>query len=96
MTDYPPEEILHLKTYNPLNPHRGLSPLAAGNDALTAAKSGLESRVRQYQNQGPPGIVYVKPGAGQLEDFTPDQASGIQRWFDSFRPGAAGRATCRC
>lgn len=83
ITDYPAEEILHVKTWNPENPHRGLSPVQAGIDAVTAAKSGLEARVRQYQNQGPPGIIYDESDA----KWTPEQAGGVQRWFDSFLPG---------
>lgn len=83
VTDYPADEILHEFTWNPSDPHRGLSPVQAGIDAITAAKSGLESRVRQYQNQGPPGIVYDESEA----KWTPEQAGGVQRWFDSFLPG---------
>lgn len=83
VTDYPAEEILPILTWNPMNPHRGLSPVQAGIDAVTAAKSGLESRVRQYQNQGPPGIVFDEG----TEKWTTEQATGVQRWFDSFRPG---------
>lgn len=83
VTDYPAEDILHLKTWNPADPHRGLSPIAAGIDAVTAAKAGLESRVRQYQNQGPPGIIFDE----STEKWTPEQAGGVQRWFDSFLPG---------
>lgn len=83
VTDYPAEEVLHVKTWNPTDPHRGLSPVQAGIDAVTAAKSGLESRVRQYQNQGPPGIIYDESEA----KWTPEQAGGVQRWFDSFLPG---------
>lgn len=86
-TDYAYDEVLHLKTWNPTNPHRGLSPIQAGADAMTAAKSGLESRVRQYQNQGPPGIIYDDRDETKNEPLSPEQASGIQRWFDSFRPG---------
>lgn len=83
-TDYPPDEILHLKTWNPANPARGLSPIAAGIDAVTAAKAGLESRVRQYQNQGPAGILYDETST---EAWSPEQAGTVRRWFNSFRLG---------
>jgi len=85
VTEYPADEILHVKTWNPLNPHRGLSPIAAGNDDVTLARSGKESRGRQYQNQGPAGIVYSKPsGSGDNEQWTPEQATRVQNWFGSF------------
>jgi phage portal protein BeeE len=86
--DYPAEDILHLKYWNPTNPHRGLSPIQAGADALTAAKSGLESRVQQYQNQGPAGVVFSKPGANDAADtWTPEQAGRVQSWFGGFFKG---------
>lgn len=83
--DYPVEEILHLKTWNPLYPHRGLSPIAAGIDVITAAKAGLTSRVRQYENGGMPGIIFDK--SSNPEPWSAEQASGIQAWFNSFRGG---------
>lgn len=82
-TDYPAEEILHLKRWNPANPQRGLSPVSASIDALTAAKAGLTNRVTQYQNQGPPGIVYDE----NQEPWAPEQARGVQAFFNSFKPG---------
>lgn len=88
VTDYAAADILHVKTWNPADPHRGLSPIQAGSDAVTAAKSGLESRVRQYQNQGPAGLLYEKPPAGiAAEPWTPEQATRIQSWFGSFFQG---------
>lgn len=85
--EYAYDEVLHLKTWNPGDPHRGLSPILAGSDAITAAKSGLESRVRQYQNQGPPGIIYDDSDPEHNQPLSPAQVGGIQRFFDSFRAG---------
>lgn len=82
--DYPAEEIIHLKYWNPENPHRGLSPVSAGSDAITASKSGLVSRVTQYQNQGPPGVLH---GKGEGEAWTAEQAGRVQDWFASFFTG---------
>jgi phage portal protein BeeE len=88
VTDYPAEEILHEFTWNPRNPHRGLSPVAAGSDAITAAKSGLESRVREYQNQGPAGLLYSKATAlGDADTWTAEQANRVQQWFSGFFQG---------
>jgi HK97 family phage portal protein len=80
-TDYPAEEILHLKTWNPANPQRGLSPIQAGIDAITAAKSGLESRVKQYQNQGPPVFIFDKKAN---QPWTKEQSGQVRNWLASF------------
>jgi phage portal protein BeeE len=80
-TDYPVEEVLHVKYWNPNDPHRGLSPVAAGIDALTAAKYGLESRAKQYQNQGPPGIIFDKKA---VEPWTANQTQKVRQWLNSF------------
>jgi HK97 family phage portal protein len=86
--DYPAEEVIHLKYWNPQDPHRGLSPISAGIDAVTAAKAGLESRVRQYQNQGPAGLIFSKSTAsGAADNWTAEQAGRVQQWFGSFFRG---------
>jgi HK97 family phage portal protein len=82
--DHAPEDVLHLKYWNPNNAKYGLSPVAAGYKLVTAADSGLSSRVRAYQNQGPPGLL-TKKGTG--ESWSDDQAPALQRWFSSFLRG---------
>lgn len=76
--------VAHIKYWNPDNAKYGLAPAAAGYKLLTAADAGLTSRVRSYQNQGPPGIL-SKKGIG--ETWASGQAPGIQRWFRSFMSG---------
>ncbi|WP_175471074.1 phage portal protein [Hymenobacter psychrophilus] len=76
-----PEEILHLKYWNPDGTRYGLSPVAAGIHSLTAAKSGIEARVRQYQNQGPPGVIYDE---SNTEPWTSEQLSGFRSFLRSF------------
>jgi HK97 family phage portal protein len=83
-TTYEPTDILHLKFWNPDNSRYGLSPIAAGIDSVTAAKAGLTSRVRQYQNEGPPGLLH---GKGEGAAWTPEQADRVQSWFSSFFRG---------
>jgi HK97 family phage portal protein len=82
--DYPVEEVLHLKYWNPNDPHRGLSPVQAGIDAITAAKRGLESRTRQYQNQGPPGVIFDKKAT---QAWSADQTRSVRQWLRSFFSG---------
>ena len=77
----PPENVLHYLYWNPGDARYGLSPIAAGIDAVTASKAGLTARVKQYQNQGPPGILYDETSA---EPWTAEQAGTVRRWFDRF------------
>lgn len=84
VTRYPADQIHHEKTWNPSNAHRGLSPLDPGAYDVTLARAGKESRAQQYQNQGPKGVVFSKPVAGEASNWTKEQASRIQSWFSSF------------
>lgn len=81
---YAPEDILHLKYWNPDCAKYGLGPVAAGIDTITAAKAGLVSRVRQYQNQGPAGILYDETST---EPWTDGQKATVRNWFRRFLPG---------
>lgn len=83
---YEPEDILHLKYWSPEDARYGLSPLGAGIKLLTSSDSGLNSRVRQYQNQGPPGIIYQDTETPPTP-WSPEQAGIVRRWFNSFRVG---------
>lgn len=83
-TTYQPADILHLKYWNPDDSRYGLSPISAGIDSVTAAKAGLTSRVRQYQNEGPPGLLH---GKGEGAAWTEQQADRVQSWFSSFFRG---------
>lgn len=83
-TRYEPDEVLHLKYWNPDDSKYGLSPVAAGIDTITVAKAGLVSRVRQYQNQGPAGIIYDK---SSTEKWSPEQSATVRNWFRRFLPG---------
>jgi HK97 family phage portal protein len=54
---------------------------------VTSANSGLDLRIKQYQNQGVPGILYHDAGTGEnaTEPLTPDQVNSvvtkIRNWF---------------
>lgn len=84
-----PADILHLKYWNPEDTKYGLSPVAAGIHSLTAAKSGIEARVRQYQNQGPPGILFDKTPNG--EPWTDSQMQGFRAYLSRFFGGGRDR-----
>lgn len=61
---FSPEEIIHVKYYNPITTNgyqwRGLSPLQVLTKRLTRWNAGMDSSVAQLQNGGIPGIVYEK------------------------------------
>ena len=82
--DHAPADVCHYKYWNPNGAKYGLSPVSAGYKLVTAADSGLSSRVRAYQNQGPPGLL-TKKGAG--EEWGEAQAPAVQSWFSSFLRG---------
>ncbi|UOR07183.1 phage portal protein [Hymenobacter aerilatus] len=83
--NYEVEDVLHLKYWNPGDYRYGLSPITAGIDPVTAAKSGIESRVRQYQNAGPPGLI--TDASPDNADWTDAQQNRLQGWFRSFFSG---------
>ncbi|MBX0290120.1 phage portal protein [Hymenobacter sp. HSC-4F20] len=55
---YEAQDVLHLKYANPEDSRYGLSPIAAGYKLITAADSGLDLRVKHYQNGGPQSLIY--------------------------------------
>ena len=87
--DHAPEDVCHIKYWNPSSTRYGLSPIAAGFKLVTAADAGLSARVRAYQNQGPPGIL-TKKGAG--ESWGQDGAQAAQSWFSSFLRGGRNQS----
>ncbi len=61
----PPEDIIHIKYFNPVmdimgNELRGMSPLKALKKRLTRLSSNMDVSVAQMQNGGVPSIVYDK------------------------------------
>lgn len=61
---FTPEEIIHVKYYNPTITNglqwRGLSPLTVLSKRITRLNAGMDASVAQMQNGGVPGIVYEK------------------------------------
>lgn len=68
MDNIPPEDIIHMRYFNPKvsftgNELRGLSPLAVLSKRLTRVDSNNDVSTAQLQNGGVPGIVFDKtPG----------------------------------
>jgi HK97 family phage portal protein len=61
---FTPDEIIHVKYYNPTITNgqqwRGLSPLQVLTKRITRLNAGMDASVAQVQNGGVPGIVYEK------------------------------------
>ena len=61
---FSPEEVIHIKYFNPQYTNgqnfRGLSPLQVLTKRLTRLNAGMDASVAQVQNGGVPGIVYEK------------------------------------
>jgi len=64
---YSPEEIIHIKNYNPKEDfqgnHRGLSSLQAGYNALSASNNRNKAAAHLYENLGASAIVSDKNGS---------------------------------
>ncbi len=83
-TTYAAKDVLHSKFWNPDNSRYGLSPVAAGIHAITAAKSGLEERVRQYQNGGPRKVIFDEKA---IDKWSAEQSSSVRNWLRSYFRG---------
>ncbi|HYH68456.1 MAG TPA: phage portal protein [Urbifossiella sp.] len=78
-----PDEVIHLKYPNPLDPHLGLSPLQANALAVDANTELLRARVQTFQNGPRPGVVL------RTEQTLTDQT--VTRLEDKIQAKFAGR-----
>jgi len=81
---YEPEDITHIKYWHPDSGVLGLSPLQAMVKMVTAADSGMSAQVRQFQNQGPAGVLFDESDG---EPWSPDQTGRVRSYFNSFFNG---------
>lgn len=82
--EFMPEEILHLKLYNPLNDFYGLAPLQAGARAVDHNNASKAWNVALLQNSGRPSGAYISPSG-----LSPDEFARLQREINDKRIGAA-------
>ena len=81
-----PDEIIHLKYPNPLDPHLGLSPLQANALAVDANTELLRARVQTFQNGPRPGVVLrteqtlTDQTVARLEDKIQAKFAGRDNW----------------
>lgn len=81
-----PDEIIHLKYPNPLDPHRGLSPLRANALTVDANTELLRSRHQTFQAGPRPGVVLrteqtlTEPTARRLEERLTARFAGRENW----------------
>lgn len=83
---FSPEEIIHLKYPNPLDPHYGLSPLQANALTVDANTELLKSRYQAFHIGQKPGIVFhsdqvlSEQTARRLEERIQAQFGGRENW----------------
>jgi len=83
---FSPDEIIHLKYPNPLDPHLGLSPLQANALAVDANTELLRARVQTFQNGPRPGVVLrteqtlTDQTVARLEDKIQAKFAGRDNW----------------
>jgi HK97 family phage portal protein len=83
---FTPDEIIHLKYPNPLDPHYGLSPLQANALTVDANTELLKSRYQAFHTGQKPGIVIytdqilAEPVARRLEERIQSQLGGRENW----------------
>ncbi|MFO0799531.1 MAG: phage portal protein [Gemmataceae bacterium] len=81
-----PDEVIHLKYPNPLDPHLGLSPLQANALAVDANTELLRARVQTFQNGPRPGVVLrteqtlTDQTVARLEDKIQAKFAGRDNW----------------
>ena len=83
---FTPDEIIHLKYPNPIDPHYGLSPLQANSITVDANLELLRSRHQTFQSGSRPGIVLqtdqtlTDQTVKRLEDKLEAKFAGRQNW----------------
>jgi HK97 family phage portal protein len=90
---FPPEDILHVKSFNPewnINgiQERGQPPLMAGSNLLQKNNAGIQSAMRNNENDGAKGVlspdgrmgseVLTSPQLGDLKQKIEDKVNGLQ------------------
>lgn len=80
---FSPDEIIHLKYPNPLDPHYGLSPLQANALTVDANTELLKSRYQAFQMGQRPGVVL------QTEQMLSDQT--VRRLEEKIQSRFGGR-----
>jgi HK97 family phage portal protein len=84
---FSPREIVHLKYPNPLDPHRGLSPLQAVALTVDANLELIRARHQTFRAGPRPGIVLHTEQAlstqtlARLEDKLKEKFSGRDAWY---------------
>ena len=58
-TDYDPEEILHIKYFDPTTPQAGLSPVQPAWDTLMLIRRALRYNISFFKNGGEPSIALM-------------------------------------
>lgn len=69
---YTPQEILHIKTFNPGYTiagaqHYGVSPLKAALGTLNRNNSSMNASISSFQNEGIKGIAYMDNAVGNVD-----------------------------
>lgn len=90
---FPPEDILHVKTFNPDwnfigTQLRGQPPLLAGKNILQKNNAGIESSMRNNENDGAKGVlspdgrlgadIMTSPQLGDLKQKIEEKVNGLQ------------------
>lgn len=87
---FQPSEILHHKTFNPLNyspyPGRGMGVVEAAYSAVSTDNEAREWNLQFFRNGAKPDGVLTVPGEGVLD---PDDFNRIQAEWDSEHKGSA-------
>lgn len=82
--DIPPENVMHLKYWNPDYSHTGshlygMSPLKAARRAIRSGNDGQQAMAKAFNNMGAAGMVY--PDDPDIE-LGPKQQGQVQKFFD--------------
>ena len=81
---YDPNDIIYIKTYNPENGIRGVSPLVAGREVLAHDNDIITANRKLTMNMGPTGILTIGvPGESDYDQEQLDQFKA--KWRQTYQ-----------
>lgn len=84
--NYPAEEVIHIRYFNPEDPFRSVSPLRPLEELLKANKAAMKSNRAFYENNSQAPFILSTD-----KDLTPEQMRQIKTGWEDNHKGAANR-----
>ena len=86
-TPIPPDMVMHIKTFNPLSPFIGLSPIRAARFSITQGNESKKWNVSLLQNHARPAGAFITKGNVQPQQRTRIKEEMEEKWTGSANAG---------